>query len=254
MLSIKNLHAEIDGKKILKGVDLQVQAGETHIIMGPNGSGKTTLSSVLAGRQEYTITAGEIIFEGDNLSELSPTERSLVGIFLAFQYPAEIPGIANREFLKSIVNAQRKNRGEAPLDSIQFEQLVQETIKKFDLKADLLDRNLNEGFSGGEKKQNEILQMALLNPKLKILDETDSGLDIDALQKVAEAIKKLQTNETSTLIITHYNRLVDLVEPDFVHIMADGKIVESGDKSLAKAIEDYGYDKYLPAAPLNILN
>ena len=254
MLKITNLHAQTEGKDIIKGLDLEIQPGETHIIMGPNGSGKTTLASILAGKEQYEITGGQIEYEGKDLTRLAPEERSLAGIFLAFQYPVEIPGISNREFLKSIVNAHRENTGKPLHDALQFEKLLQETIKTFNLKPELVDRNLNEGFSGGEKKQNEILQMALLSPSLKILDETDSGLDIDALQSVAQAINSLQSKETATLVITHYNRLIDLLDVDKIHVMVNGVIVKSGGKELAQEIEKSGYDAYLPKEPLKVLN
>lgn len=254
MPKITNLHAQIEGKEILKGVNLQVNRGELHVIMGPNGSGKSTLASILAGKEGYEITEGSISFGGKNLLEMPPEERSLNGLFLGFQYPVEIPGVSNFEFLKTIVNKHRQAKGEDPLDTFQFQALVKETIATYGLKEDLLDRGLNEGFSGGEKKQNEILQMALLQPGVKILDEVDSGVDIDALKVIASAINKLQTKETATILITHYNRLLDFLAITHVHIMVDGKIVASGGKELAKQVEEEGYDKYLPKKPLQVLN
>ncbi len=254
MLQIKNLHIQTEGKEILKGLDLTIKAGEVHAIMGPNGAGKSTLASVLAGKDQYELTDGSISFENNDLTKLSPEERSLAGIFLAFQYPVEIPGVSNLEFFKSIVNQHRIHRGEDAMDTFQFQAFMKEKLAEFGMDDKLMDRNLNEGFSGGEKKKNELLQMALLNPKLKILDETDSGLDVDALKTVAEGVNKLQSPESATLVITHYNRILDYLNIDFVHIMVEGKIVATGGIELAKEIETDGYKKYLPKKPLTVLN
>ena len=241
MLKIDNLHARIAGKEILKGINLTVNAGEVHAIMGPNGAGKSTLGNVLSGRDGYEVTAGTVTFNGVDLLALSPETRAAAGVFLAFQYPVEIPGVNNTYFLRTALNAQRKQRGEKDLDSMQFLKLVREKLKVMNLPADLLHRAVNEGFSGGEKKRNEIFQMALLEPQLAILDETDSGLDIDALKQVATGVNMLRTPERAFLMITHYQRLLDYVVPDFVHVLADGRIVESGDKSLALRLEKHGY-------------
>ncbi len=241
MLKIDNLHARIAGKEILKGINLTVNAGEVHAIMGPNGAGKSTLGNVLSGRDGYEVTAGTVTFNGVDLLALSPEARAAAGVFLAFQYPVEIPGVNNTYFLRTALNAQRKQRGEKDLDSMQFLKLVREKLKVMNLPADLLHRAVNEGFSGGEKKRNEIFQMALLEPQLAILDETDSGLDIDALKQVATGVNMLRTPERAFLMITHYQRLLDYVVPDFVHVLADGRIVESGDKSLALRLEKHGY-------------
>jgi len=254
MLQINNLHIQTEGKEILKGLDLTIKAGEVHAIMGPNGAGKSTLASVLAGKDQYEQTNGSIIFEGNDLTKLAPEERSLAGIFLAFQYPVEIPGVSNIEFLKSIVNQHRIHKGDDAMDTFQFQAFMKEKLTEFNMNDKLLNRNLNEGFSGGEKKKNELLQMALLNPKLKILDETDSGLDVDALKTVAKGVNKLHSKNTSTLVITHYNRILDYLNIDFVHIMVEGKIVATGGKELAKEIEANGYEKYLPKKPLQVLN
>jgi Fe-S cluster assembly ATP-binding protein len=254
MLEIKNLHVSTDDKEILKGIDLVIEAGQIHAIMGPNGSGKSTLASVLAGKEGYTVTKGSITFNGKDLIALSPQERALAGIFLAFQYPVEIPGVSNTGFLKTMVNAQRQAKGEESLDSIQFKGMLNKVVEKINFPKELLERNLNDGFSGGEKKRNEILQMALLNPALKILDETDSGLDVDALKTVAQGINTLHSKESATIVITHYNRVLSYLDIDQVHILADGKIIKSGDKELAKQIEAEGYDKLIPKGPLSILN
>jgi Fe-S cluster assembly ATP-binding protein len=241
MLKIDNLHARVAGKDILKGLSLEVKPGEVHAIMGPNGAGKSTLGNVLSGREGYEVTEGSVLFEGRNLLELEPEARAAAGVFLAFQYPVEIPGVNNTYFLRAAFNAQRKARGEAELDSMQFLKLVREKLKIMQLSPDLLNRAVNEGFSGGEKKRNEIFQMALLEPKLAILDETDSGLDIDALKQVAEGVNALRSPERSFIVVTHYQRLLDYIVPDFVHVLAGGRIVESGDRSLALKLEEHGY-------------
>ena len=241
MLTIDNLHARVAGKDILKGLSLEVRPGEVHAIMGPNGAGKSTLGNVLSGREGYEVTEGSVLFEGRNLLELEPEERAAAGVFLAFQYPVEIPGVNNTYFLRAAFNAQRKARGEAELDSMQFLKLVREKLKVMQLSPELLNRAVNEGFSGGEKKRNEIFQMALLEPKLAILDETDSGLDIDALKQVAEGVNALRSPERSFIVVTHYQRLLDYIVPDFVHVLAGGRIVESGDRSLALKLEEHGY-------------
>ena len=241
MLEIKNLHARVAGREILKGVNLTVKPGEVHAIMGPNGSGKSTLGYVLSGRDGYEITEGSVHFNGKDLLALEANERAGEGVFLAFQYPVEIPGVNNTYFLRAALNAQRKYRGEAEMDSRAFLQLVREKLKVLHVKDDLLQRAVNEGFSGGEKKRNEIFQMALLEPKLAVLDETDSGLDIDALKMVAEGVNSLRSPERAFLVITHYQRLLDYIVPDFVHVLADGKIVQSGDKDLALKLEEQGY-------------
>lgn len=242
MLSIKNLHASIEDKEIIKGLNLEVKAGEVHAIMGPNGAGKSTLSSVLAGNEAYEITAGEILFEGKDLTELETEERAAEGLFLAFQYPVEIPGVSNMNFLKTAINEIRDYKGEEPIAAKDFLKLVKEKAKLVELNDSLLKRYVNEGFSGGEKKRNEIFQMAMLNPKLAILDETDSGLDIDALRIVSDGVNKLRTKDNATIVITHYQRLLDYIVPDFVHVLYDGKIVKSGTKELALELEEKGYD------------
>ncbi|HZV39050.1 MAG TPA: Fe-S cluster assembly ATPase SufC [Pseudoxanthomonas sp.] len=241
MLKIENLHASVAGKEILKGLNLRVEAGEVHAIMGPNGAGKSTLGNILAGREGYEVTAGSIEFEGRNLLELEPEERAAGGVFLAFQYPVEIPGVNNTYFLRAALNAQRKARGEAELDSMQFLKLVREKLAVLHLKDELLHRGVNEGFSGGEKKRNEIFQLALLEPKLAILDETDSGLDIDALKSVADGVNALRSPDRAFLVVTHYQRLLDYIKPDVVHVLADGRIVESGGPELALELEAHGY-------------
>ena len=241
MLKIENLHVRIAGKDILNGLDLEVNAGEVHAIMGPNGSGKSTLGNVLAGREGYEVTGGSITYEGNNLLDLEPEERAAAGVFLAFQYPVEIPGVNNTYFLRAALNAQRKRRGEAELDSMQFLKRVREKLAVLHLKDELLHRAVNEGFSGGEKKRNEIFQMTLLEPKLAILDETDSGLDIDALKMVADGVNAMRDPARAFVVITHYQRLLDYIVPDFVHVLAEGRIVESGDKSLALKLEEHGY-------------
>ena len=242
LLEIKNLHANIEGNEILKGINLTVNPGEVHAIMGPNGSGKSTLASVLAGKEEYEVTNGEVLYNGKNLLELSPEDRAREGVFLAFQYPVEIPGVSNTNLLKTAVNEIRKYRGEDELDSMDFLSLLKEKSKLVELDSKFLSRAVNEGFSGGEKKRNEIFQMAVLNPKLAILDETDSGLDIDALRIVANGVNKLKTKENATIVVTHYQRLLDYIVPDFVHVLYQGKIVKSGGKELAIELEEKGYD------------
>lgn len=241
MLKIENLHARVEGKDILKGLSLEILPGQVHAIMGPNGAGKSTLGNVLTGREGYEVTEGSVTFEGRNLLDMEPEERACAGVFMAMQYPVEIPGVNNTYFLRTALNAQRKARGEEELDSRRFLQLVREKLKVMNLSNDLLQRAVNEGFSGGEKKRNEIFQLALLEPRLAILDETDSGLDIDALKQVAEGVNSQRSPERSFLMITHYQRLLDYIEPDYVHVLADGRIVESGDKSLALKLEEQGY-------------
>jgi len=242
MLSITNLQAQVAEKQILNGIDLKVKPGEVHAIMGPNGSGKSTLASVLAGREDYEVTAGEVLFQGKNLLELSPEDRAREGIFLAFQYPVEIPGVSTINFMKTSLNQIREYRGQPALDAVSFLTLMKEKMKLVEIDQSLLSRSLNEGFSGGEKKRNEIFQMAMLQPKLAILDETDSGLDIDALRIVASGVNKLRTKDNATIVITHYQRLLDFIVPDFVHVIYKGKIVKSGTKELALELEAKGYD------------
>jgi Fe-S cluster assembly ATP-binding protein len=244
MLEIKNLHAQVEDKEILRGVNLQVNASEVHAIMGPNGSGKSTLAGVLAGREDYKITEGEVQFDGKDLLELDPEERAREGLFLAFQYPVEIPGVSNTYFLRAAVNAVRKHRGLPELDAPGFLKLVKEKTKLLHMDPGLLKRPVNEGFSGGEKKRNEIFQMAILEPRLGVLDETDSGLDIDALKVVAEGVNALRSPERAFLVITHYQRLLNHIIPDYVHVLVDGRIVESGGKELALELEANGYHKY----------
>ena len=241
MLKIDNLHVRVAGKNILRGLSLEIHPGEVHAIMGPNGSGKSTLGNVLAGREGYEVTEGSVQFEGKNLLELEPEERAADGVFLAFQYPVEIPGVNNTYFLRAALNAQRKHRGEAELDSMQFLKRVREKMSVLHMRDELLHRAVNEGFSGGEKKRNEIFQMAVLEPKLAILDETDSGLDIDALKLVAEGINMMRSPTRALLVITHYQRLLDYIKPDFVHVLAEGRIVESGGPQLALELEEHGY-------------
>jgi Fe-S cluster assembly ATP-binding protein len=242
MLEINNLHAGVAGKAILKGVNLTINSGEVHAVMGPNGSGKSTLAQILAGRDGYEVTEGGVLYNGKDLLELDPEERAREGVFLAFQYPVEIPGVNSTYFLKSALNEIRKHHGLPELDAIEFLALVKEKMKLLDLNEDLLRRPVNEGFSGGEKKRNEIFQMAVLEPKLAILDETDSGLDIDALKIVAAGVNKLKRPDTAQLVITHYQRLLDYIVPDYVHVLFDGRIVRSGGKELALALEEKGYD------------
>jgi len=242
MLSIKNLHAGIDEMKILKGINLAINPGEVHAIMGPNGSGKSTLASVLAGREQYEVTEGTVEFLGKNLLDLSPEERAGEGLFMAFQYPVEIPGLSTTNFVKTAINEVRKYRGEEPLDAVSFLKLMKEKMALMNIDQSLLSRSLNEGFSGGEKKRNEIFQMAMLQPKLAILDETDSGLDIDAIRIVANGVNKLRSKDKAVLVVTHYQRLLDYVIPDFVHVLYNGRIVKSGNKELALELEEKGYD------------
>jgi Fe-S cluster assembly ATP-binding protein len=241
MLEIKNLHASVDNKEILRGIDLTVNAGEVHAIMGPNGSGKSTLAHVLAGREGYTITNGQVLYEGKDLLALPPEERAREGVFLAFQYPVEIPGVSNMYFLRAALNTIRKHRGLDEIDAMDFLKMVREKIKLLEMDETLMNRPVNEGFSGGEKKRNEMFQMAVLEPKLAILDETDSGLDIDALRTVSEGINRLRGPERAIILVTHYQRLLNYVVPDFVHVLADGRIVKSGGKELAHELEEKGY-------------
>jgi Fe-S cluster assembly ATP-binding protein len=242
MLVIRNLHAGVNGKEILKGIDLKVDAGEVHAIMGPNGSGKSTLASVLAGRETYDVSQGEVLYGGKNLLEMDPEERARDGLFLAFQYPVEIPGVSNSYFLKAALNALRKHRGEEELDAVEFLLLVKQKMKLIDIDPSFLNRPVNEGFSGGEKKRNEIFQMAVLEPKLAILDETDSGLDIDALRIVSEGVNTLRKKDNAVVVVTHYQRLLNYIVPDFVHVLVDGRIAKSGGKELALQLEEKGYD------------
>lgn len=242
MLTITDLHASVDDKAILQGINLEIKAGEVHAIMGPNGSGKSTLASVLAGREEYEVTNGTVDFDGQDLLEMSPEARAAAGIFLAFQYPVEIPGVTTINFLKTALNEIRKSRGQDPLDAAQFLKLMREKAKLVNIDDALLKRSLNEGFSGGEKKRNEIFQMAMLEPQLAILDETDSGLDIDALRIVAEGVNKLRSPERAVIVVTHYQRLLDYIVPDYVHVLYKGRIVKSGPKELAMELEEKGYD------------
>jgi len=241
MLKIENLHASVDGTPILKGLNLEIGTGEIHAIMGPNGSGKSTLAAVLTGRDEYEVTAGSVQFMGKDLLDLEPDERAHLGIFLGFQYPVEIPGVSNMYFMKASVNAARKGRGEKELDAMDFLKLVKQKVALMEMRDEFLHRAVNAGFSGGEKKRNEILQMAMLEPKLAILDEIDSGLDIDALKVVAKGVNAQKREDRSVLMVTHYQRLLDYIVPDFIHVMSDGKIIKSGDKSLALELEEKGY-------------
>lgn len=242
LLSIKNIHASVEGKQILKGINLDIQPGEVHAIMGPNGSGKSTLASVLAGREEYEVTEGSVEFDGKDMLELSPEDRAREGLFLAFQYPVEIPGVSTTNFIKTALNEKRKYQGQDPLDAVSFLKMMKQKIDLVEIDKSLLTRSINEGFSGGEKKRNEIFQMAMLEPKLAILDETDSGLDIDALRIVANGVNKLRTPERGVIVITHYQRLLDYLQPDFVHVLVNGRIVKSGTKELALELEEKGYD------------
>ncbi|MEF2148630.1 Fe-S cluster assembly ATPase SufC [Aquilutibacter rugosus] len=252
MLQINDLHASVEGREILKGLSLTIKPGEVHAIMGPNGAGKSTLGNVLAGRDGYEITAGSVQFRDQDLLSMEPEERAAAGVFLAFQYPVEIAGVNNTYFLRTALNAQRKTRGEPELDSMQFLKLVREKLAILSLKDELLHRGVNEGFSGGEKKRNEIFQLALLEPSLAILDETDSGLDIDALRAVADGVNALRSPDRSFVLITHYQRLLDYIKPDFVHVLADGRIIESGGPELALQLEEHGYawikDRLAPGA------
>ena len=242
MLEIKNLHVSVNNNKILKGLNLSINKGEVHAIMGPNGSGKSTLASVIAGREEYEVNKGSIIYSNKKLLKLSADERAVQGIFIAFQYPVEIPGVSTTNFIKTAVNQIRKSKGKKPLDAVSFLKVMKEKMKIVKINQTLLSRSINEGFSGGEKKRNEIFQMAMLDPKLAILDETDSGLDIDALKIVAKGVNKLKSKDNATIIITHYQRLLDYIIPDYVHVLIDGKIAKSGDKNLAQELEKKGYD------------
>lgn len=242
MLKIKNLHASVEGEKILKGINLEINPGEVHAIMGPNGSGKSTLASVIAGNEDFEVTQGDILFEKANISELSPDERAHKGIFLSFQYPVEIPGVSVTNFIKTSINQIRKARGQKDMPANEMLKKIREKSALLEMDRKFLSRSLNEGFSGGEKKRNEIFQMAMLEPKLAILDETDSGLDIDALRIVSDGVNRLRSKENATLVITHYQRLLDYVVPDVVHVLMDGKIVKTGGKELAKELEERGYD------------
>ncbi len=242
MLSIKNLHASIEDKEILKGINLEVKAGEVHAIMGPNGAGKSTLSSIIAGNENYTVTDGEILLEGEDISELAPEERAHKGVFLSFQYPVEIPGVSVTNFMKTAINESRKAHGQEDMPANEMLKLIREKSELLEIDRKFLSRSLNEGFSGGEKKRNEIFQMAMLEPKLAILDETDSGLDIDALRIVANGVNKLKSKDNAVIVITHYQRLLEYIVPDFVHVLHDGKIVKSGGKELALELEEKGYD------------
>jgi len=242
MLKVRDLHAGIEGKEILNGINLEIKPGEVHAIMGPNGSGKSTLASVLAGRKEFEVTKGSVEFLGKDLLEMSPEKRAGEGLFLAFQYPVEIPGLSTTNFIKTAVNETRKYRGEEPLDAVAFLKLMKEKMKLMKIDQSLTSRSLNEGFSGGEKKRNEIFQMAMLQPRLAILDETDSGLDIDAIRIVANGVNKIKSTENAVLVVTHYQRLLDYIVPDFVHVLYNGRIVKSGGKELALELEEKGYD------------
>ena len=242
MLEIKDLHAGVDGTEIVTGISLSVNKGEVHAIMGPNGSGKSTLAKILSGHPAYEATSGEIIFDGQNLLEMDAEERSLAGVFMGFQYPVEVPGVNNAEFLRMAHNARRVKSGQEEVDPLDFDELLSEKMKMLGMEKKYKERNLNDGFSGGEKKKNEILQMAILEPKLSLLDETDSGLDIDALRIVSEGVNKLRSENNALILITHYQRLLDYIKPDFVHVLSQGKIVKSGDKALALELESQGYD------------
>jgi Fe-S cluster assembly ATP-binding protein len=244
MLEIKNLHARVEDKPILRGVDLNIGKGQIHAIMGPNGSGKSTLANIIAGRDAYEVTEGEILFEGENLVDMAPEERAAAGVFLAFQYPVEIPGVTNTYFLRAALNNVRKKRGEAELSMTEFMKHIRAQVKMMELPDSLLSRAVNEGFSGGEKKRNEIFQMTVLEPKLAVLDETDSGLDVDALKTVAQGVNAMRSEDRSFLIVTHYQRLLNYIVPDFVHILVDGKIARSGDKNLALEVEENGYAEF----------
>ncbi len=248
MLSIKNLHVRVDGKELIRGLDLEVKAGEVHAIMGPNGSGKSTLAHVLAGRDSYEVTEGEVLYEGKNLLEMPAEERAREGVFLAFQYPVEIPGVNNTYFLKAALNAGRKYRGLDELDAMDFMKLVKEKLEILHIDDSLLQRPVNVGFSGGEKKRNEIFQMAVLEPRLAILDETDSGLDIDALKDVAKGVNALRRDDRAVILVTHYQRLLNYILPDFVHILSDGRIIKSGGRELALEVEEQGYTQLRSAA------
>jgi len=252
ILEIKDLNAGVEGKQILKGIDLTINEGEVHAIMGPNGSGKSTLAAILAGREGYDITSGQVLYYGKDLLELDPEDRAREGLFLAFQYPVEIPGVNSNYFLKAALNEIRKHKGEPELDAMEFLELVKGKIKLLELNEDLLRRSVNEGFSGGEKKRNEIFQMAVLEPRLAVLDETDSGLDIDALKIVSHGVNKLRRDDNAQLVITHYQRLLNYIVPDFVHVLVDGRIVRTGDKQLALDLEDKGYDWIVKEEPVAV--
>ena len=252
ILEVKDLNAGVEGKQILKGIDLTINEGEVHAIMGPNGSGKSTLAAILAGREGYDITSGQVLYNGQDLLDLDPEERAREGVFLAFQYPVEIPGVNSTYFLQAALNEVRKHRGQAELDASDFLSLVKDKIKLLELKDDLLRRSVNEGFSGGEKKRNEIFQMAVLEPRLAVLDETDSGLDIDALKIVSQGVNKLRRDDNAQLVITHYQRLLNYIVPDFVHVLVDGKIVRTGDKQLALELEEKGYDWIVKEEPVAV--
>lgn len=251
MLTIRDLHATVEGNEILKGINLEVNKGEIHAIMGPNGSGKSTLAKVIAGHPGYEVTKGEVLLEGENILEMDPEERAQAGMFLAFQYPVEIPGVNNSTFLRQAYNTIRENRGEEELDPLEFDDYIREKLRLVDMDPEFLKRSVNAGFSGGEKKRNEILQMAVLDPKLSILDETDSGLDIDALRIVAEGINKIADAEKGIVLVTHYQRILDYVVPDFVHVMVKGRIYKSGGKELAVELEERGYDWVTDEIPVN---
>jgi Fe-S cluster assembly ATP-binding protein len=242
MLQINNLHVAVDGKEILKGLDLDVEAGEIHAIMGPNGSGKSTLAQVLAGKQDYEVTAGTVTFKGGDLLSMAPEERACAGLFLAFQYPLEIPGVNNAYLLKAALNAQRRARGETEVDAFEFMKLIRAKAEQMQISKDFLNRSVNEGFSGGEKKRNEILQMLMLEPSMAVLDETDSGLDVDALKVVAAGVNSLRSPQRSMILVTHYERLLELVVPDRVHVLAHGRIARSGDRTLARELDERGYE------------
>jgi Fe-S cluster assembly ATP-binding protein len=252
ILEIRDLNAGVEGKQILKGIDLSIHEGEVHAIMGPNGSGKSTLAAILAGREGYDVSAGHVLYDGHDLLELDPEERAREGLFLAFQYPVEIPGVNSTYFLKSALNEIRKHKGQPELDAMEFLTLVRERMKVLDLDEDLLRRSVNEGFSGGEKKRNEIFQMAVLEPRLAVLDETDSGLDIDALKIVSKGVNKLRRADNAQLVITHYQRLLNYIVPDFVHVLVDGRIVRTGDKQLALELEEKGYDWITAQEPATV--
>ena len=252
VLSVRDLTAEVDGTPILKGVNLEVRSGEIHAIMGPNGSGKSTFSKVLAGHPAYKVTGGEVIFQKQNLLEMEPEERARAGVFLAFQYPLEIPGVSNLDFLRVAYNSRRKQQGEDELDAFDFDEVVQSKLEVVKMNPAFLSRSVNEGFSGGEKKRNEILQMALLEPKVAILDETDSGLDIDALKIVANGVNQLASHENATILITHYQRLLNYIVPDFVHVMAEGRIINTGGKELALKLESQGYEGVIEQAKTEV--
>ena len=251
MLTIKNLHAEVEGNEILKGIDLEIKAGEVHAIMGPNGSGKSTLAKIIAGHPSYEVTKGEIIYEGEDLIEMEPDERARKGVFMAFQYPVEIPGVSNSMLMRESYNELQKEKGLEPLDPLEFEDYITDKLKLVEMDAKFLDRNVNAGFSGGEKKRNEILQMAVLNPKLALLDETDSGLDIDALRIVSEGINKLKSADKAIMLVTHYQRILNYITPDFVHVLVNGRIHKSGGKELALELEEQGYEWVTANAEVN---